>query len=242
MAEFDRNLALWQSTGIRTYAFTYEVSCFCPEGPHLIVSDGTSVRIDGLAVDATTPPPIGAPVGVDGLFEIVRRAINGDRATITYDPATGVPTAMDSDPIANAVDDEMAFKVTGWTLDPPDDGSLGSVTNARRVWERQSPSDYSWSIVIACDCFYDGRSFDVSVRDGEPTVRSAGKAIAIDKLDGVPLTVPALFDFAAAGATTAGFGFEFDARGGFPTRVDVHDDRPEAVQFETITVRSFAVP
>jgi Family of unknown function (DUF6174) len=242
MAEFDRNLDLWQSTGIGAYAFTYESSCFCPSGPHLIVSDGTSVRIDGVRVDRTAPPPAGAPVGVDGLFEIVRRAIEGDRATITYDPATGVPTAMDSDPIVNAMDDELAFKVTGWTLDPPDDSPLGDVTSARRLWEEQSLWTYSWTIAIACDCVHDGRSFDMIVRDGEPAVRSGGKAIATDQLEGVPLTVPALFDFATTGATSPGFRFEFDAARGYPTRVDVHDDRPDAVQFETITVRSFTAP
>ena len=242
MAEFNRNLELWQSRGIRTYAFTYEPSCFCAQRRYLVVSDDTSVRIDGVPVDGTAPPPVGAPVGVDGLFEIVRRAINGDRATITYDPVTGVPIAMDSDPIAMAIDDELAFKISGWTLDPPDDGPLGGVINARRIWERQNLWTYSWSIEVACDCVHDGRTFDVTVRDDEPAATSAGKRVATDTLEGVPLTVPALFDFAIARATVAGFGFEFDPWRGYPTRVDVHDERPEAVQFETITVTSFTAP
>lgn len=242
MAEFNRNLELWQSTGTRTYAFTYEPSCFCPQGRSLVVSDDTSIRIDGVAVDGTAPSPVGAPVGVEGLFEIVRRAIDGDRAMISYDPVTGVPIAMDSDPIAMAIDDELAFTVSGWTLDPPDDGPLGGVVNARHIWERQNLWSYSWSISVACDCVHDGRSFDVIVRDGEPTVTSAGKAIATDKLEGVPLTVPALFDFAVAGATIADFGFGFDPDRGYPTRVEVHADQPEAVQVETITVRSFTAP
>ena len=30
MAEFDRNLATWQASGITRYAFTYTPFCFCP--------------------------------------------------------------------------------------------------------------------------------------------------------------------------------------------------------------------
>src|SRR2546426_1498720 len=168
MAEFDENLAKWQAAGIKRYAFSFAPFCFCALGEHLVVGDGDEVRVDGVAVGAMAPPP-GTPVGVDGLFDIVRRAIQGDRATITYDSPTGVPIAMDSDPIANAIDDELSFKVTGWTLDPPDDRVLGRITTGRRLWERQNVASYSWSFRISCDCVDDGRRFDVTVNDGEPT-------------------------------------------------------------------------
>src|SRR4051812_17254624 len=71
MAEFDRNLAKWQASGIGRYAFTYTPSCFCPLRSHLVVRDGGTVRIDGVPVDGNGVPPVGAPIGVDGLFEIV---------------------------------------------------------------------------------------------------------------------------------------------------------------------------
>ena len=87
---------------------------------------------------------------------------------------------MDSDPIANAIDDELTFKVTGWTLDPPDDRVLGPITTARRLWDRQHLLTYTWSIQIACECFHESRRFDITVTDGDPTVRSGGKGIGVE--------------------------------------------------------------
>ncbi len=60
------------------------------------------MRIDGVAVDPTEPLHDWTPVGVPGLFALVRQAIDGDRTKVTYDPATGVPVAMESDPMENA--------------------------------------------------------------------------------------------------------------------------------------------
>ena len=242
MAEFDRNLATWQAAGIRTYAFTYTPSCFCPVGSHLVVSDHGAVRIDGAAVDGTRALPIGAPVGVDGLFEIVRRAINGDRAAIMYDATTGVPISMVSDPIANAVDDELSFAVTGWTLDPPDDRTLGQVTTARLAWDARSFLTYTWSIRFTSDCVYDGQRFDITVKNGEATVRSRGTKIATDNLEGVPTTVPALFDDAAEMAVTGDLNVTLDREQGYPSRVEWHGNRPDAVRSVTIEVVSFKTP
>jgi len=241
MAEFNRNLATWQASGITRYAFTYAPSCFCPLISHLIVSDGTEIRIDGVATDGSAPPP-GAPIGVDGLFEIVRRAIEGDHATIAYDESTGVPTTMASDPIANAVDDELSFKLSDWTLDPPDDRVLGTISNARRLWDGRNLQTYAWSITIACDCFYDGRRYDITVKDGDPTVQSGGKRIALEELGGVPLTIPAFFDLATEWAVTGTTKVDFDRERGYPTRAEVQSTEPDATQSETITVVSFAIP
>jgi hypothetical protein len=243
MADFDRNLAIWQASGITQYAFTYTPSCFCPLVSHLIVSEGTEFRIDGITVDSSAPPPIGTPVGVDGLFAIVQLAIKGDYATVGYDESTGVPTTMDSDPIGNAVDDELAFHVTDWTLDPPDDRVIGRITTARRLWDRQGLQDYNWSIRIACECQDDERQFDITVRDGEvATVRSGTKQIAFDPIDPAePFSVARLFDITTYGATTVETTIEFDVTFGYPTLVEIHDDRPDAVPFWSLRVLSFAV-
>ena len=236
MAEFDRNLATWQASRITRYAFTFSPSCFCDTTPHLVVADGDAIRIDGVAPNQRT----GAPEGVPGLFEIVRRAIEGDRAAIGYDESTGVPTTMDSDPVANAVDDEFSFKVSEWTVDPPDDRVLGSISNARRLWDGQDLQTYAWSIRIACDCFFDGRRYDITVKDGDPTVKSRGKPVAVEELDGVPLTIPAFFDLTRGWAVAAETTVAFDGERGYPTRAEVHDPRSDAVKSETIVVESFA--
>ena len=243
MAEFDRNLATWQASGITRYAFIYAPSCFCPLISHLVVGDGTEIRIDGVATDGSVPAPIGAPLGVDGLFEIVRRAIKGDRATIAYDGSTGVPTKLDSDPVSNAVDDEFSFQVTDWTLDPPDDLVLGSISTARRLWDGQNLRTYAWSIKVSCDCFHDGRRYAITVKDNDPTVRFHGKTVAASDLDGVPVTVPAFFDLATGWAVMRlETDVAFDGERGYPTRAEVHATGQDAVQSETISVVSFVVP
>jgi len=78
------------------------------------------------------------------------------------------------------------------------------------------------------------------VKDGDPTVRADGVRIQVDRLEGVPLTVPALLDTAAAMSTVARVRVEFDAGASRPTLVEVHDDRPDAVSSWTYRVTSFS--
>lgn len=238
--EYARNVATWQKAGISRYGFTYTPFCFCPLGTHSVVGDGSVIRIDGLAIDSSTPESKGVPAGVPGLFDLVRRAIDGDSVTIRYDPRTGVPVAMDSDPVANAIDDELTFKVTDWTLEPPDDQLLGRLTTARRAWERQQVGSYAWSITITCECVYDGKRFDITVRDGDPTVRSRGKRIANDELEGVPLTITAFFDRVAVWVTKPGSSATFDTEFAYPTRVSVGPDPGLPGQAEPIEVVAFS--
>ncbi len=238
MDEFDRNLTMWQAAGITSYAFTYKPMCFCDTTPRLVAVEDGAARIDGIAADQR----FGVPAGVPGLFEIVRRAINGDSVTVRYDETTGVPMAMTSDPIKNAIDDELSFAVDGWTLHPPDDSVLGELTRANRTWEAKAVNNYDWSIAFTCDCFYDGRRYDLAVRDGrEPTVRSKGKAVPEAHLQEIPLTIPALFAFAIEWSRLGQVDVEIDPTHGYPSRVSVEDNRPEAVQHETIEAVAFTV-
>lgn len=234
--EYTRNVATWQKAGISRYGFTYTPLCFCPPGTHMIVGDSGIIRIDGVAIDSSTPASDGVPAGVPGLFDLVRRAIDGDSVTVRYDPRTGVPVEMDSDPVANAIDDEFTFKITDWTLEPPDDHLLGRLTAARRAWERQKVSSYAWSTTITCECVYDGKRFDITVRDGDSTVRSGGKRIANDELEGVPLTITGFFDRAAAWVTKPGSSATFDPELAYPIRVSVGPDPVLPGQAETIEV------
>jgi hypothetical protein len=144
---------------------------------------------------------------------------------------------MVSDPVANAIDDELTFKVTDWTLEPADDELLGRLTAARRAWERQEVSSYAWSIKITCECVYDGMQFDISVQNGDPTVRSRGKRI---ELEGVPLTITAFFDRVSVWVTKPGSSATFDPGLAYPTRVSVGPDPVLPGQAETIEVVAFS--
>lgn len=238
--ELDRNRETWQASGIRRYAFRYEPFCFCDTTPHLVIGDGGTVRIDGLVAEEPTTFG-GTPFGVEGLFAIVRSAIDGDQVSTTYDPVTGIPIAMESDPIANAIDDELSFKVTNWTIEPPDDRLLGQVTTARQRWARQRVGAYSMSIRISCDCGHDGRRFDIAVRDGDVTATSGRKRLDVNDLEGVPLTIEALFDLAATWATVPGSSAVFDERLGHPTHIAVAPPPSIPGGAQTIDVVAFTV-
>ena len=240
--ELGRNAERWAASGITRYAFTYRPSCFCDTTPHLVVVDGGTTRIDGSPVDPSQPLHDWIPAGVPGLFALVRQAIDGDEVSTTYDPATGVPTAMDSDPMQNAIDDELAFTITDWTLDPPDDSVLGRVSAARTQWIRQGIGSYTMTIRIACSCAYDGKSFTATNRDGRVDVTSDGRSIDLDRLEGVPYTVDQLFRFAADFAPNGRTSVELDPELAYPRRIEVGPDPTVAGQDETIEVLRFTVP
>ena len=208
----------------------------------MIIADGDAMRIDGVPVDATEPLHHWIPAGVPGLFALVRGAVDGDQLKVTYDPATGVPLAMDSDPMENAYDDELSFRVTDWTLDPPDDALLGEVSAARALWERQGLVQYTMTIRIDCTCGFDGRTFTTRIRGGDLVATSDGKPLDLDKLEGVPLRVESLFDFAVMTATNGRTTIEFDPTLGYPRRIAVGPDPTVAGQDETIEVLRFTVP
>jgi hypothetical protein len=231
-AAFDENLAKWQAAGITRYAFTFRPECFCDTAPRLVVVDADGVRVDGVPIGGATF----APAGVPGLFEQARRAIEGDSAAIEYDFATGVPIHLVSDPVQNAVDDELTFSVTEWTLDPPDDRALGRITTARRQWDQQRLAAYTLTISFVCSCVHDGKTYDIAVGDGEPVVRSGGRKVNFNHLEGVPLSVEAAFEFAASYASTGDGVVAIDPESGVPTHIRVDSAKDSSGRPETLDV------
>lgn len=229
MAEFDASLATWQSSGITRYAFTYQPQCFCDTTPRLVVSDGDGIRVDGVPPG----PQIFAPAGVPGLFEFARRAINGDSATIEYDPVTGVPIHLISDPMREAIDDELTFTVSGWTLDPPDDRLLGEVTRARLRWAALQVLDYSMTVTFGRDVY------EVTVRDANPTVRKGGRTIDPQDLLETPTDVWALLQYAADAVRSGRATVALDDEFGYPKRIVVAADPSSVPSGFTVSVTNF---
>ena len=69
---------------------------------------------------------------------------------------------------------------------------------------------------------------------------SRGKHVDPSELEGVPLTMEAVFDNATQAAVNGRATIEFDPDHGFPKRVGVHYDRPDSVRYEAIEVVSFS--
>jgi hypothetical protein len=230
MAAFDQSLAKWQAAGITRYAFTYQPQCFCDTWPRLVVSDGDGIRIDGVPAG----PGGSTPAGVPGLFAFARNAINGDSATIEYDPTTGVPVHVVSDPMRHAIDDELTFSVVDWTLEPPDDRTIGAVSQARARWSAARILDYSMTVTIGRDVYR------VGVRDGSPTVRKNGRRFDPADHPETPIDVWPLLQAAADWARTGTATVTLDERLGYPKRIEVQPS-PAGGVGETITVSDFEV-
>jgi hypothetical protein len=120
----------WQAAHIRDYHFTIERVCFCApssRGPATIV-----VRND---VPLAPPAEFADVATVRKLHAIVQKAINDRVAhlTVAYDPR-GVPLSIAIDGSEMIADDEITYRVSGFTVDRPRPYSKGDV-RMRLRWE-----------------------------------------------------------------------------------------------------------
>ncbi len=107
---------LWQEQALDSYTYTLTVGCFCPAllGVEVVVRDGEVVRLDGKPYDpATTVPGFdGQPPTVDHLFEVLAQdQQSADQVAARYDELTGVPISIEVDHMADAIDDEISYRV-----------------------------------------------------------------------------------------------------------------------------------
>lgn len=118
----EQNRALWSRSGVTSYRYTISRSCECvPESAGPVTID---VR-DGLVVDRRYES--GAAVNlqysevfttVPGLFAIIQDAVDLPAASIAvrYNKDLGYPESIAIDQVAGAVDDEVSYRVTGFTV------------------------------------------------------------------------------------------------------------------------------
>jgi Family of unknown function (DUF6174) len=105
----------WQAAGIEDYRFTVERQCFCVpsfRGPVAIV-------VRGGVPDAATPAAFQDVATVPRLHAIVQQAIDDrvERLDVRYD-RRGVPLSISIDHSSMIADDEIAYVVSGFTVDP----------------------------------------------------------------------------------------------------------------------------
>lgn len=99
----------WDRAGIDDYRMVVDVRCFCPfNGPITVeVADGELRTVD--------PPDDhnyrGTALTVDAILDEIAAAQAEGDADVAYDPDLGYPVTADLDPILNAVDDEISYRI-----------------------------------------------------------------------------------------------------------------------------------
>lgn len=112
----------WRQKQPDHYTYTLQRSCFCtPEfrKPIAIEVEKTRLQKASYAPEGSLLPleRINDALTVDGLFEVVRSAIDSKAARIDveYDSTYGYPTSISLDPNLSATDDEMYYTATELT-------------------------------------------------------------------------------------------------------------------------------
>jgi hypothetical protein len=117
-----QNRDLWASAGVTSYRYTISRSCECvPEsaGPVTVeVRDGQVVDrryASGAAVNLQYSEIF---TTVPGLFAIIQEAVDLPAASLAvrYHEQFGYPESIAIDRVAGAVDDEVSYRVTGFTV------------------------------------------------------------------------------------------------------------------------------
>jgi hypothetical protein len=120
----DRNEQLWTSTQPARYAFFLQRLCFCgaevTQRVRIEVANG--VVVSRAYADSGRPVPeqwhnLFPPM--EGVFQIVREALDRNAAEfdVQYDPEQGYPRTGTFDYVLNAVDEELTFHVTGFSVE-----------------------------------------------------------------------------------------------------------------------------
>lgn len=121
-ALLERNRDAWFNTGVTSYRYTITRSCEClPESAGPVTVE---VR-NGLVVDrryesgaAVSPQYSGIFTTVPGLFDIIEEAVALPAASLSvrYNEDYGYPESIAIDWVAGAVDDEVSYRVSDFTI------------------------------------------------------------------------------------------------------------------------------
>ena len=165
----DAARAHWHASGLEDYEWAYERGCFClPLAVTVRVEGGVPVAheigpVEGGFSDPDQEPEI---LTMPDLFDLVQEQIDtADSLTVEYDPDNGRVRVLEVDPIENAIDDELQYRVTAFRVAT----ASGVTTTTTGYGERMDPATFSED--YGC-----GRSFQAS--DADQTV-----ALHLDLVD-----------------------------------------------------------
>ena len=107
----------WAALGIRDYEFVYTALCFCgfrgPNPAKLTVTNGLVTKVEatgGATLPATTPAAATYPT-IDSLFALLKRTEKSAVKEVGFDDTYHYPKLISLDPLKNAIDDEVVYKV-----------------------------------------------------------------------------------------------------------------------------------
>ncbi len=118
-SDLEENRERWEAFRPTSYSVTIERLCFCgveARGPVQVTVQGTEV-IERVYTDSGEPVAENLAhvfPGIDGLFDFLLEALDGDahEIRVTYDQGTGIPTDVWIDYDENMIDEEQGFSVT----------------------------------------------------------------------------------------------------------------------------------
>jgi hypothetical protein len=121
----ERHRALWLAAGISSYRYSLERSCFCQReslGPVVIEVRRGEVETRRYATGAPVDPQFAEIfTTIPGLFDLIESALDLPAAAVSvrYHRVLGYPQSIQIDWLAGAADDEVSYRITGFTvLDP----------------------------------------------------------------------------------------------------------------------------
>jgi hypothetical protein len=108
---------VWRGQGIRSYTFTIERQCFCPEdwrGPFdvtVVEGGATLVRFKGGVAVAERVQNL--PKTMEALFDLIIASAPTE-PDVAYDDRFGFPLRIALDPMKNAIDDETTYVISNF--------------------------------------------------------------------------------------------------------------------------------
>lgn len=109
--------ALWASQGIRSYEFTIERQCYCPEdwrGPFDVsVIGGAPALVTYQGHGALDDRVADLPKTMEAAFDLVLANV-ATEPDVVYDDRFGFPLRIALDPVKDTIDDEVTYVISNF--------------------------------------------------------------------------------------------------------------------------------
>ena len=135
--ELDKAKAVWEATGIVSYGYQYNADCFCfPPPPYVIEVLDCTVENVTLLSDEFDPPPANQVYTIEELFTQLQQILDlcfGNvppySYSVSYDQEYGYPSNVTIDPEQLAIDEEIKYTVSNFTVIKRNENGCGSSTD-----------------------------------------------------------------------------------------------------------------